>query len=400
MRILYLAGGFPYPLLAGHLRYFHFMRQLAKRHEVSLFSLAARDYRPEHGQAMAAEIDEVRTFRRWDRDAPLGRFVKEDLRFLWRIEPGLKELREAVAAEVATGRFDVVVLAGKRVFPSAEDCGLPIVADVCDAESERFRLRMPHARGLERAKVWMGWRTLRAMETRVVAAADRVLFASPRDRDVLMAPDDPRAVILPNGVDTAFWKRSTPTCGRHTLVFTGAMHYRPNADAAMLLIREIFPAVRREAPDARLFVVGRDPSADLVAAGRADGVHVTGMVDDVRPYLESASLFAAPLRYASGIQNKVLEAMAMALPVVTSPAAASGLFTADGEKPPLTVVGTVDEFANAILRHFAAEDDRRAPMPEARRFVEKHFSWVTHAAALEQVLEDVTAGRRERVAAG
>ncbi len=404
MRILYLTSAFPYPLFAGHLRYWHFMRELGRRHHVTLFSLTGADFRPEHADAMRDVVAEVRTFRRRDADSPGGRFLKEDLRLFWAVDPGMREMRDAVAAEVAEGRVDVVVMAGKRVFPAARDVSVPVVADVCDAESVRFRSRLEHASWREKPKVLLGLRTLLHMEHRVLARADRSLFASPRDRDALLAPNDPRAVIVPNGVDTGYWQRgqvaptdpalaSLPADAR-VVVFTGAMHYRPNADAALLLARNIFPLVRRQCPNAWLFLVGRDPVPSLKAMNGTPGVVVTGQVDDVRPYLERACVFGAPLRYASGIQNKVLEAMAMELPVVTTPAAANGLYTADGEAAPIEVVERPEPFAEALQEHVLQKAKRRVPVEETRRFVERHFSWAGHAATLEGVLQAAVEMRR------
>jgi glycosyltransferase involved in cell wall biosynthesis len=405
LRILYLTSAFPFPLFAGHLRYWHFMRELGRRHEVTLFSLTGKDYLPEHGDAARGIVSDLRTFRRRDRETLRGRVLKEDLRLFWGAEPGIREMREAAAEAVAAGRVDVVVMAGKRVFPVADPLSIPIVADVCDAESVRFLSRLEHASLLEKPKVRLGLWTLRHMERRVIARADRVLFASPRDRDALMAPDDPRAVIVPNGVDTAFWHRGAAPPTRDeallslppdapVLVFTGAMHYRPNVDAALLLARNIFPLVRARVPGARLFLVGRDPVPALRAVNGAPGVTVTGQVDDVRPYLERASVFAAPLRYASGIQNKVLEAMAMELPVVTTAAAANGLYTEDGEAAPLDVAEQPERIAEELVAHLTGKSKRQVPVEEARRFVERHFSWSGHAATLEAVLRDAVESRR------
>ncbi|HMB67856.1 MAG TPA: glycosyltransferase [bacterium] len=389
MRILYLASGFPFPLLAGHLRYYHFMRELSRLgHRVRLFSLVDDGFRPEREAAVREFLDDVRTFRRRDRQHWLGRFLKEDARLFWGIDPGMRELRGAVAAEVRSASFDVAVLAGKRADAAVRGLGVPVVADICDAESERFHGRLAHASWAEKPRVYLGWRGLRAMELRVAGRARRSLFASRRDRDALMSPSDPRGVIVPNGVDLEYWKRHSDWRGKRTIVFTGAMHYRPNADAALLLIREVFPAIRQEFPDAHVLVVGRDPGDELREAGERPGVTVTGRVDDVRPYLEDASHFVAPLRYASGIQNKVLEAMAMELPVITSAAAADGV-TPEGSAPPLTVAGTAEDFRAAIRAAFVADEEgRRAPMVEARRFVEEHFSWATHAATLERALQE------------
>jgi glycosyltransferase involved in cell wall biosynthesis len=232
------------------------------------------------------------------------------------------------------------------------------------------------------------------MESAVERRVDRMLFASPRDRDAVVRPNDPRAAIVPNGVDAEYWRRRTSERGRATVAFTGAMHYRPNADAALRLVREVLPLVRREVPGARLLLVGRDPAEELRAAARDPGVVVTGLVEDVRPFLEEATVFAAPLRYASGIQNKILEAMAMEIPVVASSAAAAGLCTDTGEAPPLEIADDPADVAAAIVR--LLKEEGRAPAAESRRFVERHFSWRTHARRVEAVLESAVAERAPR----
>ena len=392
MNLLYLTSNFPFPLMAGHLRYFHFMRELSARHSVTLLSLTGPDFRPEHVHALDGIAARVRTFPKGDGRGILGRLVKEDVRLFHAIEPAMRHLREAALAEAAAGRVDACVLCGKRVLPAARPLqGIPLVADVCDAESVRVEARMRHARRAELPRLALGWALLRSMERAVERRADRLLFASPRDRDAVVRPDDPRGVLLPNGVDAEYWKRRTPRRGRSSIVFPGAMHYRPNADAALRLAREVLPLVRREVPEAQLALVGRDPSLELLAVGREMGATVTGLVDDVRPFLEEATVFAAPLRYASGIQNKVLEAMAMELPVVASTAAAEGLFTEDGTAPPMEIADRTEEIAAVIIR--SLKDEGRAPVAEARLFVERHFSWRTHALRLEAVLEEAIAER-------
>lgn len=395
MRILYLTSGFPFPLMAGHLRYFHFMRELAARHSITLYSLTRASYLPEHARAFDGIAREVRTFARRDEAGPLGRVLQEDLRLSLAVEPALREMRAAVAG--SAGSFDAAVLCGKRVLPAARPLtDIPVVVDVCDAESLRVSARMQAARPAEIPRLWLGRTLLRSMERAVARRADRLLFASPRDRDAVLPPDDPRGLIVPNGVDAGYWRRTGPRRGPARIVFTGAMHYRPNADAALRLARDILPIVRREVPQAELFLVGRDPSPDLVAAGREPGVVVTGLVEDVRPFLDQGTVFAAPLRWASGIQNKVLEAMAMELPVVTSTPAAEGLHTETGEEPPLAVADADADIAAALVRHL--KEESRTPVREARLFVERHFSWSTHAHRVETILESAVAefGKGER----
>jgi glycosyltransferase involved in cell wall biosynthesis len=168
------------------------------------------------------------------------------------------------------------------------------------------------------------------------------------------------------------------------------MDYPPNTDAALYLIEEILPLVRHSIPAAQALIVGRDPPLQLLRAGERPGVTVTGFVDDVRPYLEQATVFAAPVRFGAGIQNKLLEAMAMEVPTVASPLAAGGLRAEDGQQAPLHVAENRRRFAELISRKLVERLSDSAPDAEARRFVAANFSWSRSAAKLEQVIYHVT----------
>jgi glycosyltransferase involved in cell wall biosynthesis len=163
------------------------------------------------------------------------------------------------------------------------------------------------------------------------------------------------------------------------------MSYPPNADAAMFLLETILPRVRRAFPDLEVLIVGRDPSPQLVKTAQHYGdVTVTGTVNDVRPYLERADVFVAALRFASGVQNKVLEAMAMQVPVVTTPVVAAGLL-ADGIEPQLVIGETTEEIADGIIRLLANAEERARLSAEGRRFVEAHCSWSLCAEKLQKL---------------
>jgi glycosyltransferase involved in cell wall biosynthesis len=171
------------------------------------------------------------------------------------------------------------------------------------------------------------------------------------------------------------------------------MDYPPNTDAALFLIQEILPLVRRSVPDARVLIVGRDPPPRLLSVGQQPGVSVTGFVEDVRPYLEQATVFVAPLRFGAGIQNKVLEAMAMEVPVVASPLAADGVRAVGGQPAPVQVAQDQQQFADLIIRQLAEQANTAAPYTEARRFVERHFVWRRSGEILEQVITNLAPSR-------
>ena len=232
---------------------------------------------------------------------------------------------------------------------------------------------------------------VRAVERSLMQQVSHLVFASCRDREALVGPDTSRATIIPNGVDLDYWTRRSERRERDTIVLTGAMDYAPNGDAAFHLIEEILPLVRRSIPSTRCFIVGRDAPRKLIEAGERNGACVTGMVPDVRPYLEQATVFVAPLRFGAGIQNKLLEAMAMGVPVVASSLAADGLRTEDGEVPPVTVAHTPQAYAEKIVKLLKQAQDDPAPDQEARRFVERNFVWARGTEKLERVMTSLMA---------
>ena len=163
------------------------------------------------------------------------------------------------------------------------------------------------------------------------------------------------------------------------------MSYSPNADAALFLLNTVLPLVRRVFSELEVLIVGRDPLPELVnMAQRYPDVTVTGAVDDIRPYLERADVFVAPLRFASGVQNKVLEAMSMEVPVVTTPVVAAGLCV-DNVEPQLVIGKNAEEIAAGIVGLLARTEERARLSAEGRRFVEAHCSWSRSAEKLEEL---------------
>lgn len=397
MRILYVTGEFPYPLTGGHLRHYHLIRELSRRHTITLVSLVTAAFRPDHREALAPFTEGVFTFSRPGASQRLPPRMIRALSVLAGGEPAARELQATVERLSSEESFDVVVLVGKRMHRVAERVArIPVVADMCDTESFMIKARMSHAALRERPRLRLKQAYIQRLERELSAKASHILFASCRDREQALSEPDLRATVVPNGVDLAYWTRSRVEPDAKTIVFSGVMDYPPNVDAALQLTEEILPRVRLAVPDCQLLIVGRDPTKRLCAAGERPGVTITGFVDDVRPYLEGAAVFAAPLRFAAGIQNKLLEAMAMELPVITSPLAVDGLRTDEGHRPPIEIAGDRAQFAEAISRHLARNADARLVGAEGRRFVERHFSWRRSGEKLEEAVRAATAGYRSR----
>jgi glycosyltransferase involved in cell wall biosynthesis len=396
VRVLYVTNGFPYPLTSGYLRHYFLIRELAAAsHEVALFSLAGREVTAGDRAALEAFCDTVAVV-----PATGGSRTRRRLLALSgsaAVDGPPAALGRAAAARAREWRPDAVLFSGKRTYPALASLpGVPLVTDLCDATSARLRTEVRHGTPTRVPARLVEWAAVRRVERKLVARSSSVLFASARDRDALLGPDEAsRAVVVPNGVDTDHWRRAGDRLGRDTIAFTGAMDYGPNADAARFLVDAVLPLVRRDVPGAELLLVGRDPGPGLRAAATSSpGVTLTGTVDDVRPHLERASVFAAPLRVGAGIQNKVLEALAMEVPVVASSLAAGGLRTVEGHEPPLTVADGAEATAAALVAALRRVGTDPSPADAGRRYVAEHFSWRRSGALVIGALDAAVGARR------
>ena len=397
LRVLYLVNGFPWPLTSGYLRHYFLIRELSRRgHKISLLAIVMSDFDAADRAALEPYTERIVTVGSHRGSRSFRRRVERRLGSISVGESAARRLRDEVTELLATVPHDVVLFSGKRTYPAlGAAAGIPIVADVCDATSTRIRGNLRHTSIARFPLLLAEYFEVSRIERALIDRAAHVLFASVRDRAALIdASSRDRATVLPNGVDLDYWRRPEGSpLGRDEIVFTGAMDYPPNTDAALFLAHEVLPLVRAEIPGAHLSIVGRDPVDELIRAGRDPNVTVTGLVPDVRPYLTAAAVFAAPLRFGAGIQNKVLEALAMNLPTVASPNAAGGLVTIDGARPPLTVASASDPatFAAALVGHLRSAAADPTPRMEGRAFVERNFSWARSGELLEAALRDAAA---------
>ena len=236
-------------------------------------------------------------------------------------------------------------------------------------------------------------------ERRIAARSEASIFVT-REETKLFCDAAPecaaRVVTIGNGVDSGYFAPSSEfespfAPGERPIVFTGAMDYWPNVDGVSWFTREVLPEIRRHDASARFYVVGMNPDAVVRALASDPAVVVTGRVDDVRPFLQHARVVVAPLRVARGIQNKVLEAMAMAKAVVVTPPMAAGMSARPGVE--LEVASDGAEFASKVLLLMDPERARRMGA-DARARVLRDYAWSASYARLDELLErDGTAPR-------
>lgn len=388
MRLLYISNGFPYPLTSGFLRHYFLLRELSRSYAITLLSLVGPGFREDHVEAVRPFTEEVHTFRSTSRRRSRADKALRRLSSWLVVEPAVRRMGRTVERLSRERTYDAI-FCGKRSAPSVRPLRhVPLVADMCDAASMRIQLSMRYAGPARRLFLWLVYQQTRRIERHLLRTARHSVFVSARDREALLGESPRNSTIVPNGVDIEYWQRTSASLGDETIVFTGAMDYRPNADAALYLVHEILPRVRRAVPAAQAWIVGRDPGRELRQAASKPGVEVTGYVQDLRPYLEKASVFAAPLRFGAGVQNKILEAMAMEVPVVTTSLAATGLAAEDGSSPPVVVADSAQAFADALVARLRS--GAKSPDAAARSYVASQFDWCRSAALLDRVIREAT----------
>jgi glycosyltransferase involved in cell wall biosynthesis len=194
--------------------------------------------------------------------------------------------------------------------------------------------------------------------------------------------------VIPNAADTDTFRPSGVSAAATKIIFTGTLWYEPNLDAARWLADDIFPLIRLDFPDMELLIVGDHPPEDVLSLTSQPGISVIGPVEDIRPYLRQALVFLAPVRTGSGTRQKILDAMAMGLPVVSTSVGCEGLEAADGES--ICLAETPDEFRKKVRRLVRDPEFRSRLALGGRRLVEERYSRraaVDKLAALFRVVE-------------
>lgn len=405
MEILLISRCPPFPLYRGdRLIPYYLARELAARHH--LIDLLAFYDQPD-------DIAQVPRYERLFRSVSLLReprrpalsYARRALRRQARFpahaaESWAPEMWRTIAATLRDRAYDVVHLfGGVQVYEY-----LPLVRALPNVivPYEAYSLWLDRAlqqpaslpaRAVLHARRWMA----RHYESWMFEGYDRAVVLTDQDARALKAlnPLTP-VVVIPNGVDVDHFTPTGYEPDEPTLLFIGNYDYLPNCDAALRLARALFPRIKARVPQARLVLVGGQVPRELRACA-SEGVEITGRVPDVRPYFEQAMVFVSPLRLGAGIKNKVLEAMAMGVPVVATPLSCDGMPVAHEQQ---VMLGTTDdELVDSVLRVLGDADLRRRLRLSARQVIEEHFTWQRVAEQYEDLYRQVIRERRERALA-
>jgi sugar transferase (PEP-CTERM/EpsH1 system associated) len=394
--LLFLTQRIPYPPIKGEkIRPLQILRHLAKRYRVHLGCLV-------DDPADMAHVETVRALCASAHFAPLDRKLAKILclRGLLTGEPLSvtffqdRGLDAWVGKVLRTIRPQVIFVCSSNMasYVLDRDCNNAVrLVDLADVDSEKWRA---YAEAGRPPMAWVHhreWRKTAALEARIARECDWSTFVSTAEAQLFahLLPDDaPRIRAITSGVDHGYFDPELPSAplfdtSRANYVFTGTMDYPPNIDAVVWFAEAVLPLIRQARPDAQFHVVGSNPAPQVQKLADIQGVFVTGRVADVRPYVAHATAAVAPMRIARGIQNKVLEAMAMARPVVVTPGALEGIDATPGRE--LLLAEDAAGFAAACL--LTLEPQIQAIGDAARRKVVAEYIWSERLRGFDALLD-------------
>jgi sugar transferase (PEP-CTERM/EpsH1 system associated) len=389
MRILMVSPYIPSPTSGNRSRSYYLLNMLARQHTVSL--LAIDDgVTPAAPHSLAPLQDFTSTLQIVPFPVVYPKRVRQLLNTLSGKSTYLSQhvttsMQDALTDLLAREQYDALIfecaLASDYLLPPQ----VKIILDQHNIEYEvlyRTYLHEPFS-----LRKWYNWRESRLVkqaEIRLCQRADALVMTSERERVVMkkLLPHTMIAVV-PNGVDISYFNGAS-TAEEHRIIFTGSMEYYPNIEAVLFFARKCWPRIREALPDATWQIVGKNPLPDVQKLARLPGVTVTGSVADVRPYFNQATVAIVPLLVGGGTRLKILEAMAMRIPVVSTSLGCEGLAVEAGRH--LLVADKAEVFAQSVIELLTHPERRQG-------LVEAEYSWEKCADRLQEVVAEVAPPR-------
>jgi len=389
MRIFVLLSRVPYPLEKGDkLRAFHQIKELSKNNEIILCALNP-----------LSDLDKQKAFSKLqpyclsinflDLPAPI-RYLNTITQLFGNrpVQTGYFYNRKAakeINRLIETYKPDHLYCQFIRTTEYLKKFDIPKTVDYQDVLSYGIKRRMDKVPAYKKLFFRLEYERLIKYEAQVFDMFDNKTIISIPDRDLIPHPNKEEIHIIPNGVDHSFFKPIKKET-KYDVVFTGNMGYPPNVDAAEYLAKSILPIVWKTHPETTLILAGASP-AKKVTALESDKIKVTGWMDDIRDAYASAKVFIAPMRIGTGLQNKLLEAMSMRIPTITTPLANDALNACDGKE--ILIGDTAEKLASNIIQLLENKEDYQRISQNGYNFVHKNHSWEMATEKLHRIINGI-----------
>ena len=377
-KILYLTTRLPYPVIGGDkLRMYNILKQLKRQgHDITLVSLVSSDDDIEAAQQHNEFYTRLITIPFNKKLAYLNA-----IKATFNDKPFIVEyyysnaMQKEVDKLLKEEHFDIITGYMIRIAPYLEKHHKKnIIIDFVDAVSMMYERRIKTVKSLwDKFKISIEYLKVKNYEKKCTKLFKSQIVISEADKEYISKYANASNIkIVGNGVDTEYYA-PIEADKQNNICFVGSMQYIPNSEAAMYFATEVFPLIKKEIPDAKFKIIGANPRQELFEATKniAD-IEITGRVDDVREYMKDCKVSVCPVKIAGGIQNKILEAMSMEIPVVTTPEGAEGIGATEDI---LAVAKTNEEYAQKVIRIMRDNNVQNEIGQKSREFIINNFSW-------------------------
>lgn len=388
MKILVALPRFPYPLDKGDkLRAFHQIRCLSEKNDILLFCVSHKTVPQEHIDILKPYCKAIKIVK--PSQLSVGMSI---LRAFFSIDSlqvsgywNTKKIRREYSRFEKQQKPDVLFCQMVRTMEWVKKSKVPKLLDFQDCLSKNIERRMYKSKGLAKKILHFEFKMLRSCEYDSFDMYDEFTIISEPDREAIPHRQNDNIKILPNGVDTSYYQPQE-TEKKYDLLFCGNMHYKPNVDAALFLVNDVMPIVWKSNPNIKVAVAGTNPTKSVKQLA-SNNVIVTGWLPDMREYYAQSKVFVAPMQIGTGLQNKILEAMAMKVPCITSALANDSLKAENGKQ--VLVAKKAQEYANYILDILGNETKATSLAEEGHKYVVEKYSWSKYSEDLETMLHNI-----------
>lgn len=376
--ILYVTTRLPWPLIGGdRLHIYHYLKELkSKGHKITIVTLVSKD------DDLNGSLEHNEFYTKL---IPIN-FNKKlaylnAVKALFNDKPFIVEyfynrkMQRIIDAEIKTGTYDIAIGYIIRSLPYLKKHKhIKKIIHLCDAISMMYERRIQEKTSLlDKIKIGIEYRKVKNYEKTSCKYFDKQVLISEADKKYLSKfADTKNCEIISLATDTEYYSPiGSPK--KNNICFVGSMQYIPNSEAAIYFATKIFPLIKKGIPDVKFKIIGANPRKDLFDAVKdIDGIEITGRVEDVREYMKNCKVSVCPVKIAGGIQNKILEAMSMGIPVVTTPEGAEGIGASEDI---LAVVNSDEDYANKVIELMKNSEKNYQIGRDSREFILTNFSW-------------------------
>lgn len=385
MKIFVIVSRIPYPLEKGDkLRAFHQIKELSKQHEIYLCALSDR---PVHKDAIKTlsefckKIEVIRLHKLSIYFNMLIRllFTNTSLQVAYFYNKKAHQKIKNLVTEIQPDHIYCQLI---RVSEYVKDFSIKKTLDYMDALARGMERRIEEAPFYLKPFLKIETLRLKRYEHQIFDYFDNITIISKQDRDLIVNAYNHNIVVVPNGVDySKYHFKDLPKV--YDLVFTGNMGYPPNVNSVLYLVKKIMPLLWQQNPDIKLVIAGANPHPKIQAL-KSKNVIVTGWVEDITTYYAQSKIFIAPMQIGTGLQNKLLEAMAIKLPCITSELANNALGATHNEN--ILIGHTPEDYAQLVFELLNNPEKAKKIAENGYRFVKENYTWEGSTAILENLI--------------